>query len=320
MPTAEPTELLYLTSPTFVAHWLPNAVEPNRPAGHPERPGRIEAVWTAMNLAGYTQTIVDQPASDAVLGLVHPQAYIEHVAASVGGYADAEETFVGPQSDRAARLGAAAMVRAAEWGLAGRPAFAAMRPPGHHALADRAMGFCLYANLALAARHLQQRRGAGNIAILDFDVHHGNGTQDIFYADPTVLTVSIHQHPKTLWPGSGFEDETGTGDGLGACLNLPLLPGSGDNVMLDAIDRAIDAAEAFGPDVILIAAGFDSHRHDPLGGLDVTTACFGEIGRRLRAAAERLCGGRIASSLEGGYNLDVLGESVRYFCDGLGGK
>ncbi|MEL7240281.1 MAG: histone deacetylase, partial [Planctomycetota bacterium] len=288
----------------------------------PERPARIEAVWNAMQLAGREQTIVSEPADDARLKLVHPATHLAHIATCVGSYAEIGETFetyVGPQSDRVARIAVAACCEAAEFALTGSPAFAAVRPPGHHCLADRSMGFCLYANLAIAARHLQRNHDIGKIGVLDFDVHHGNGTQDLFYDDPSVFTASIHQHPDTLWPGSGFEGETGRGDGLGTCMNLPLRPGDGDRAMLDAVGRALDAIERFGPDVLLVSAGFDAHALDPLARLEVSTGGFGEIGRAIKVFAEQHCQGRVAACMEGGYHLDVLGESVVAFCDGLAG-
>ncbi len=188
-------------------------------------------------------------------------------------------------------------------------AFCAMRPPGHHALPFQSMGFCLFATISILARYLQERHGLRRIAIVDWDVHHGNGTQHVFWEDPEVLFVSLHQHP--LYPGSGREDERGEGKGVGATLNLTISPGTEEEAYLGRFGaEAIPAVAAHRPDFILISAGFDAHYGDPLGGLRLTPEGFARLTRMLREAAGESCGGRIVSLLEGGYNLDALASSA----------
>ncbi|MEE9275007.1 MAG: histone deacetylase, partial [bacterium] len=188
-------------------------------------------------------------------------------------------------------------------------AFCAVRPPGHHALPFQSMGFCLFATASILARYIQERHGLRRLAIVDWDVHHGNGTQHVFWTDPEVLYVSLHQHP--LYPGSGMAEERGEGPGEGATINLPLPPGTGEAAYLARFEEeAVPAVRAHGPELLIISAGFDSHREDPLGGLGLTEAGYARMTRLLREAVEECCGGRIVSLLEGGYNLDALERSV----------
>jgi len=191
-----------------------------------------------------------------------------------------------------------------------RNGFCAVRPPGHHAERDRAMGFCLFNNIAVTARYAQARHDLKNVLIVDWDVHHGNGTQNTFYADPTVFYFSIHQYPH--YPGSGAADQTGRGEGEGRTLNVPLPAGCDDKAYREAlVDRLIPAMESFPPDLILISAGFDAHRDDPLAGMMVTDEGFGGMTKLLVALAEERCGGRLLSFLEGGYSLEGLKGAVR---------
>jgi acetoin utilization deacetylase AcuC-like enzyme len=189
-----------------------------------------------------------------------------------------------------------------------RSAFCAVRPPGHHATRDRAMGFCLFNNVAIGVRHVQAVHKVRRVFILDIDVHHGNGTQEIFYRDPDILYVSLHQWP--LYPHSGKPDERGEGPGLGSTHNYPLAPGSGDKEFLAAVDQGLKKAEAFRPEFIFISAGFDGHKDDPLGGLALTEQGYAEATRRVRTLADRTANGRIVSVLEGGYDLRALGRCV----------
>jgi len=190
-----------------------------------------------------------------------------------------------------------------------RNAFCAVRPPGHHARPEAAMGFCIFANVAIAARYLQQQHGIDRIAVVDWDVHHGNGTQEIFYDDPSVLFVSLHQHP--LWPGTGMTNEGGAGAGTGFTLNIPIAPGTSEHDYLAAFERvALPAVQDFQPEFVLISAGFDAHRDDPLGGLRLAETGFETMTRHLMHVADEFCDGRIVSALEGGYNLTALQSSV----------
>lgn len=224
---------------------------------------------------------------------------------------DEGDTFVCTRSYDAALAAVDAGLSAADAVMDGsvRTAFCAIRPPGHHALPGRAMGFCIFGNVAILARYLQKQHGIGKIAIVDWDVHHGNGTQDIFYSDASVLFISLHQFP--LWPGTGRADETGEGPGKGFTLNVPIAPGTSEAEYLRQFESVVlPRLSAFGPEFLLISAGFDAHRDDPLGGLLLSEAGFTRMTRRLKEIAEDACGGRIISCLEGGYNLPALQRSV----------
>jgi len=278
---------------------------------HVERPERLTAIRKALETAGEWDRlgpIPARPVDEADLLRVHAPAHIERVRQSADAgrlvWFDAD-TYACPASAEAAFLCAAVdAVVAGEVASA----FCPVRPPGHHACRSRAMGFCLFNNVAVAARRLQAVHGLERVLIVDWDVHHGNGTQEAFYADPDVLYVSTHQWP--YYPGTGGRDETGEGDGAGRTLNYPLSAGSGDDVFLAAIEDAVAQAEAFGPQFVLISAGFDGHRADPLAGLNLTEEGFAEATRRVRDLAGRTAGGRVVSALEGGYDADALGRSA----------
>ena len=193
----------------------------------------------------------------------------------------------------------------------GTRAFSAARPPGHHAEPERPMGFCLFSNIAIAARYVQQMYGLQRIAIVDFDVHHGNGTQAALESDPSILFVSLHQHPATLYPGSGHEWEIGVGKGRGFTLNIPFQPGADDHEYLHVIDtRVVPEVTEFRPELLMLSAGFDAHADDPLANIELTEEGFELITRHLVAIADHCCAGRVVSLLEGGYNLRALGRSV----------
>jgi acetoin utilization deacetylase AcuC-like enzyme len=282
-------------------------------AFHPERPGRVDAVLQGLHLAGLLERcrlIAPRPASEAELLRVHTPAYLERVAADIAAgrhQLSTGDTAIGPESERIARLAAGGVLAAVEAVLAGQVAnaFAVVRPPGHHASAERGMGFCLYNNIAIAARHLQAVHGIGRILILDWDVHHGNGTQAIFENDPSVFVCSSHQAP--LYPGTGARAERGRGAGVGTTLNCPLPAGSGGAEVLAAWrEEVLPAAAAFAPDFVLISAGFDSRHDDPLGGFQLMDADFAELTRLALAVADRHAGGRLVSALEGGYDLPGL--------------
>jgi len=299
------------TSRALLGHVTPDG------APHPERPARLDAALEAVADVRDVDLGTPEPADDADLLLVHGQAHLEHIEflAKRGRWAD-PDTYVGTESDRLARLGVACCLRCADAACDGtvRRGFACVRPPGHHALPDRPMGFCLYANAALAVRHLQRRRGVTRVAVVDFDVHHGNGTQAAFWRDPDVLTVSLHGHPDHLWPHTGFADERGEGPGEGACLNVPLPPGTTDEPYLHVLrEVVVPRVREHRPDVLVVGAGFDAHTDDPLANLDLSTPCFGDIGRVLATLADEACDGRMVVTLEGGYALQALRGSLTAF-------
>jgi acetoin utilization deacetylase AcuC-like enzyme len=305
---------------------------------HPERPDRIRAVALAVRQARLIESknpfpefredfqlslvggeklveLVPQPAEEKSLRLVHSQQEIDLVrrVCQNGGVLDQGDTPVGSRSFEIALLSCGAVLTCCDAVMNGqvRRAFAAVRPPGHHAEPDRPMGFCLFSNVAVAARYLQHRHGVKTVAIVDFDVHHGNGTQAAFEDDPSVLFISLHQHPATCYPGTGNEWETGEGAGRGTTLNIPMEPGMGDEEYLQTFrERVIPKLEQFKPEILLISAGFDGHRDDPLAQMQLSEAGFEAMTKMLVDFAEANCEGKIVSALEGGYNLRALGRSV----------
>jgi len=282
--------------------------------GHPERPGRLTAIREALDAAGEWQRLTPieaRPVDEADLLRVHDAEYVDRVrrtAEADGTVWFDPDTYACPASAEAASLAAGGVCAAADAVVAGdvQSAFCPVRPPGHHARRGRGMGFCLFNNIAIAARRLKAVHGLTRILIVDWDVHHGNGTQETFYADPDVLYVSTHQWPH--YPGTGAADQTGQGEGRGTTLNYPLPHGSDDAAFLASIDDALAEAEDFRPQFVLISAGFDAHRDDPLAGLRLTESGFAEATRRVRDLAEKTAGGRIVSTLEGGYDADALGR------------
>ena len=303
--------LVLISSPRFADHMTP--------VGHPERPERGEVLTRVAESyrAGGGDVIEPRPATDADLLRVHTQAHVDAIVATRGKATMIDEdTFTSPDSEEVARLAAGAVcvgVDRALDGPAGSRALVLVRPPGHHAEADRAMGFCLYSNIAVGAAYARSR-GCGRVAIVDYDVHHGNGTQWIFYEDPTVLFVSSHQFP--FYPGTGAPDETGRGAGVGFTLNVPLTIGTKDaEIERLYAAQVVPALRAFKPDLLMISAGFDAHEQDPLGQLRLTTAGFGRLTRMLLDVADEVCAGRAVIVTEGGYDVDAiedcLGEVIR---------
>jgi acetoin utilization deacetylase AcuC-like enzyme len=287
------------------------------PEGHPERMKRLESILQALKgkpLANYGAPL----ATDDDLRRAHPQSHIDSVANAVpdeGLMPLDADTWVSPGSLTAARRAVGGALRAVDLVLSGevRNAFLACRPPGHHAETAKAMGFCLFSTVAIAAKHALDHHGLSRVAILDFDVHHGNGTQDILWDEKRAFFCSSHQSP--LWPGTGREDERGAHDTI---LNIQLAPGSGSAVFRRRMEEdALVGIDAFAPELILISAGFDAHRDDPLAGLNLLEADFAWITHRLCELADQHCQGRVVSCLEGGYDLRALARSTAAHVDVL---
>jgi acetoin utilization deacetylase AcuC-like enzyme len=290
----------------------PNSASHRTPAGHPERADRIRAIDEALAAERFPKLLRrDAPSGDLTLAdLVHAPGYLQRLAASRPaegiGQID-EDTFISSTSLDAAGTALGAGLVALEAVALGEVsnAFCAVRPPGHHAERERPMGFCLINSIAIVAREAQRKYGAGRVAIVDFDVHHGNGTQDIFFDDPTVLYASTHQMP--LFPGTGAASETGVGN----IVNVPLAARSGKEDMMAAYqDRILPALIAFRPDFLLISAGFDADYRDPLAQLNWRPDDFSWLTLQLREVADTCCAGRIVSMLEGGYDRQGLATGV----------
>ncbi|MFN9546718.1 MAG: histone deacetylase [Cyanobacteriota bacterium] len=297
--------------------WEPRCQGHQPGAGHPESPRRLEAIRRGLESADLWRRCLPlsaRAATETELLRCHTPTYLATVQADLAaGLPDLStgDTAISAHSEEAARFAAGGALVAVEAVMAGRvrQAVAAVRPPGHHATGERGMGFCLYNNVALAARHAQAVCGCERVLIVDWDVHHGNGTQAIFWRDPSVMFFSVHQSP--LYPGSGAATERGEGPGEGFTLNCPLPPGSGGAEVLNALrTRLAPAAEAFRPSLVLVSAGFDGMRGDPLADFQLLPADVAALTTLVMEIAWRHAAGRLVSVLEGGYRLDNLAAGV----------
>ncbi len=299
----------------FVYH--PDYLNHDMGSGHPESPERLRAILSRLQTSGVLDRldrIEPVAAADEWVTAVHATSYVRHLKATAP---DNGRVFLDPDTSMsagsltAAYLAAGGALAAADAILEGRVnnAFCAVRPPGHHAEQARAMGFCLFNNVAIATRYLQRRHGVGRVLIVDWDVHHGNGTQHTFYDDPSVLFFSTHQFP--YYPGTGRATEEGEGKGRGTTINVPMPPGQGDEEYREVFERIlVPAAEAFKPHCVVVSAGFDAHRDDPLAGMALTEDGYAALTAIVAGIARRHCQGRLLSCLEGGYHLNALSTSV----------
>ena len=291
----------------------PSSLRHVTPSGHPERADRIRVVEQALEEERFAllQRVEAPEGTLAQIALCHPAAYAQMIveAAPQEGMIQVDaDTVMSPGTLSAALHGVGAAVHAVDEVMTRRAtnAFSAMRPPGHHAESDRAMGFCFFNNAAIAARHAQKAHGAERVAIVDWDVHHGNGTQEIFWGDASVLYASTHEMP--LYPGTGAPSERGE---HGTIVNAPLRAGDGADAFRDAFDSAVlPRLEAFRPDLVIISAGFDAHWRDPLANINLKEADFAWATQKLMEIADRHAGGRLVSVLEGGYDLEGLSKST----------
>ena len=291
----------------------PACLDHNPGPQHPERPARLAAILDALDGPEFAALGRREAprADDAQLTLVHPALHVQRVLGAVppqGLSRIDADTALSPGSGEAALRAAGAVCAAVDAVMAGegKNAFCAVRPPGHHAEPDRAMGFCLFNNVAVGALHARKAHGLRRVAVIDFDVHHGNGTQAAFERDADLFYTSTHQSP--LYPGTGTMDERGVANNI---LNLPLPPGAESDLFRLAMEKGVLVAlEAFRPEMVFISAGFDAHAADPLANMELTTEDFGWATERLADVARKACRGRLVSTLEGGYDLDALAESA----------
>ena len=302
----------------------PTYLEHDAGADHPESPDRLRAILAALRNRGYADSDLKRPdpADGSLLAEVHDPHYVSAIEAMSrrgGAYWDLD-THVSANSYNAALLGVGAAVAAVDNVMSGKgPAFALVRPPGHHALESSAMGFCLFNNVAVAAHHATREYGLDRVLVVDWDVHHGNGTQDLLYNRPDVLFFSTHQYP--FYPGTGAVSETGEGRGEGYTVNVPLSAGLDDAGYVRVFrELLVPVARRYKPQLILISAGYDAHIGDPIGGMALTVAGFGELARLVKGLADELCEGRVAAVLEGGYNPGALAQSVLLTIGMLGEK
>jgi acetoin utilization deacetylase AcuC-like enzyme len=285
---------------------------------HPERPQRLTAIIDTLEAAGILDKLVriePAPAERSVLELCHKSSYIDEFKSAVENSEPSlhtPECILSPATFEVALCAVGGVLRGVDKVIEGkvRNCFCAVRPPGHHAGSYKAMGFCFFNNVAIAAKYLQQQHAVERIVIIDWDVHHGNGTQYMFDKDPTVYFVSFHQDPSSCYPGTGRDSETGYRRGKGFTQNFPMPAGAGEKEYVKAVEKVEQAMEKFRPQFVLISAGFDAHVAEPLAHLNLTAKGYEELTKRIKRIAEVHAEGRLVSVLEGGYELGALGESV----------
>lgn len=286
---------------------------------HPESPKRLQAIMTHLEKTGLLsklELLTPRKAEIEWIETIHSTDYIQELLERClkgDAFIHSSDTHICPSSFDVALLAVGGMLSAIDTVMGGEldNAFCVIRPPGHHAEKNRAMGFCLFNNVAIGARYIQQRYGLERVLIVDWDAHHGNGTQHAFEADPTVFYFSIHEHPTFLFPGTGRSWEKGTGKGEGFTINYPLEPHAGFEEYRHAFDNVLKpAAMKFNPQFILISAGFDAHQADPLTHISLSSDHYGQLVDMIKEMAQDYCQGRIVSALEGGYNLRALAQSV----------
>lgn len=298
----------YITHPDYIIHNIP---------GHPERPARMTATWQLLEKTGIIHRLLclePQPATDEQILAVHTKQYLDllNLCATQDRPMrfDADTTAL-PETPAVARLSAGGVICAVDAVCKGQAqnGLAVVRPPGHHAIPGRAMGFCFLGNIAIAARYLQQQYNIQRVMIVDYDVHHGNGTQEMFYADDRVLFISTHQYP--FYPGTGAIDEIGTCKGTGYTINIPLPAGCGDDEYKHVFEQIIwSAARRFQPEFILVSAGFDAHWNDPLAMMNLSLSGYHQLDQALIDMADELCEGKIVFVTEGGYDTQVFSHGV----------
>jgi len=308
---------IYVSHPRFTEHRMDDYA-------HPEHPGRITAAWDMLDTAQLPERMqrpIPERVSEDLIRLAHSEKYLElmqWIAKQETPVLIDADTYARPESYDIARLAAGAVVKTVDAILDGTVTngLAAVRPPGHHATPQRPMGFCLLGNIAISAYHALENYKLNRIMIVDYDVHHGNGTQDIFYDDDRVLFISTHQHP--YYPGTGSFNQTGSGKGDGYTINVPLPVGQGDKNFAAIFDQLIwTAARRFEPELILVSAGFDAHWKDPLAMMELSLQGYDHLNRELMKMADELCGGKIAFVMEGGYDLTVIGNGIRNIAHAL---
>jgi acetoin utilization deacetylase AcuC-like enzyme len=296
-----------VTDPLFIQH------DPG--PGHPESPDRLRSIYSLIEKEGITsraQAVDPRPATQEEICRVHAPEYLKRVEETDGRSVSLDpDTSTSPESYRAALLAAGGTLAVTEAVVNGEldNGYALVRPPGHHAERSRAMGFCLFNNVAVAAEHARQQLGIERVLVVDWDLHHGNGTMHSFYGRPDILYFSTHQFP--YYPGTGSFEDVGSGEGQGYTVNVPLITGMGD-AEYRAVFRQVLApvAEQFDPGLILVSTGFDTYHRDPLGGMRMTAEGYGMLTAELMEMAEKTAGGKLVMTLEGGYNLEGLSEGV----------